>query len=114
MTNAQGVQEAKQRFSEVIPAADSSEHQIVTRRGEKVAVAFGIAEYPQLRDEARSFMEYMRADTSADADFECGHQGLPRDVDLVGIAFLQDISRQAAAALCQLLLKYPCSPPDAT
>jgi prevent-host-death family protein len=77
------VQEAKQRFSEVLRAAQSGEPQIVTKHGEEVAVVIDIAEYRRLRGESMTFMEYLRADASADADFETERApDLPRDVDL--------------------------------
>jgi len=44
------VQEAKQRFSEVLRAAES-EPQIVTKHGEEIAVVIDIAEYRRLRGE---------------------------------------------------------------
>jgi len=52
------VQEAKQRFSEVIRAAEAGEPQIVTKHGEEVAVVIDIAEYRRLRGGA-SLMEYL-------------------------------------------------------
>jgi len=77
------VQEAKQRFSEVLRAAESGEPQIVTKHGEEVAVVIDIAEYRRLRGESVSFMAYLRADPAADADFEIERQSeLPREIDL--------------------------------
>jgi prevent-host-death family protein len=77
------VQEAKQRFSEVLRAAESGEPQIVTKHGEEVAVLIDIAEYRRLRGESMTLMEYLRVDASAEADFEVERaRDLPRDVDL--------------------------------
>jgi prevent-host-death family protein len=79
------VQEAKQRFSEVLRAAVSGEPQIVTKHGEEVAVVMDIAEYRRLRGESMTFMEYLRAEPSADESFEVRRAGdLPRGVDLAG------------------------------
>jgi prevent-host-death family protein len=79
------VQEAKQRFSEVLRAAESGEPQIVTKHGEEVAVLIDIAEYRRLRGESVSFMEYLRVAPSADADFEIERgDDLSRDIDLAG------------------------------
>jgi prevent-host-death family protein len=79
------VQEAKQRFSEVLRAAESGEPQIVTRHGEEVAVVIDIAEYRRLRGESMTFMEYLRAEPSVDEDFEIERaRDLPRSVDLAG------------------------------
>ncbi len=79
------VQEAKQRFSEVLRAAESGEPQIVTKHGEEVAVVIGIAEYRRLRGAAVSFMDYLRVAPTADDDLEFERRrDLPRDTDLAG------------------------------
>jgi prevent-host-death family protein len=78
------VQEAKQRFSEVLRAAES-EPQIVTKHGEEVAVVIDIAEYRRLRGESVSFMDYLRAEPFVDIDLEIERgSDLPRDIDLAG------------------------------
>ena len=77
------VQEAKQRFSEVLRAAEAGEPQIVTKHGEEVAVVIDIAEYRRLRGEPVSFMQYLRAEPSADEDFVIERRpDLPREIDL--------------------------------
>jgi prevent-host-death family protein len=43
------VQEAKQRFSELLRAAQSDGPQIVTRHGEEIAVVIDIADFHRLR-----------------------------------------------------------------
>jgi prevent-host-death family protein len=79
------VQEAKQRFSEVLRAAESGEPQIVTKHGEEVAVVIDIAEYRRLHGEQLSFMSYLRAEPFTDAGFEIERQrDLPREIDLAG------------------------------
>jgi len=81
------VQEAKQRFSEVLRAAEAGEPQIVTKHGEEVAVVIDIAEYRRLRGEQVELMEYLRADPVDDVDLDDEidrPRELPRDVDLVG------------------------------
>jgi len=79
------VQEAKQRFSEVLRAAKSGEPQIVTRHGEEVAVIIDIAEYRRLRGESVGFMDYLRAAPHADMDLDVERaRDLPRDIDLAG------------------------------
>jgi prevent-host-death family protein len=79
------VQEAKQRFSEVLRAAESGEAQIVTKHGEEVAVIIDIAEYRRLRGESTSFMDYLRAEPAADEDFEVERRReAPREIDLAG------------------------------
>ncbi len=79
------VQEAKQRFSEVLRAAEAGEPQIVTKHGEAVAVVIDIAEYRRLRGESLSFMDYLRADPSLDGDLPVERQpDQPREIDLAG------------------------------
>jgi prevent-host-death family protein len=78
------VQEAKQRFSEVLRAAES-EPQIVTKHGEEVAVVIDIAEYRRLRGEKMSFIEYLAGGPKVDVDLDAvidRSKELPRDVEL--------------------------------
>ncbi len=80
------VQEAKQRFSEVLRAAES-EPQIVTKHGEEVAVVIDIAEYRRLRGENPSLMEHLRAEPFIDFDLDAlidRSKELPRETDLAG------------------------------
>ena len=81
------VQEAKQRFSEVLRAAATGEPQIVTRHGEEIAVVMDMAEYRRLRGEGErmSFLEFLmkRPEVGLDADFEIERSREPmREVDL--------------------------------
>jgi len=77
------VQEAKQRFSEVLRAAESGEPQIVTRHGEEVAVLIDIAQYHHLKGQSVGFMEYLRSEPLLDADLEIERPAdPPRTVDL--------------------------------
>jgi prevent-host-death family protein len=79
------VQEAKQRFSEVLRAAESGEPQIVTKHGEEVAVVIDIAEYRRLRGESMNFMEYLRAAPLVDADLDIERRSeQPPTIDLAG------------------------------
>lgn len=79
------VQEAKQRFSEVLRAAESGEPQIVTKHGEEVAVVIDIAEYRRLRGESVGFMEYLRAGPLVDEELPIERQqDEPREIDLAG------------------------------
>ena len=77
------VQEAKQRFSEVLRAAEAGDPQIVTKHGAEIAVILDIAEYHRLRGWSISLMDYLHADPSIDDDLEIEpRRDLPRDVDL--------------------------------
>jgi prevent-host-death family protein len=64
------MQEAKQRFSEVLRAAEAGEPQIVTKHGAEVAVVMDIAEYRRLRGEQVGLMEYLRVDPLGDVDLD--------------------------------------------
>ncbi|WP_433377743.1 type II toxin-antitoxin system Phd/YefM family antitoxin [Actinoplanes sp. CA-142083] len=71
------VQEAKQRFSELLRAAATGKPQIVTRHGEEIAVVMNMAEYRRLRggDERMTLTEYL---LMRPADGE----GLPDDFEI--------------------------------
>jgi prevent-host-death family protein len=78
------VQEAKQRFSEVLRAAES-EPQIVTKHGQEVAVIIDIAEYRRLRGEKMRFIDYLRAGPKIDYDLVeliDRPREYPREIDL--------------------------------
>ncbi|WP_020392558.1 type II toxin-antitoxin system Phd/YefM family antitoxin [Kribbella catacumbae] len=55
------VQEAKQRFSEVLRAVESDGPQAITRHGEKVAVVIDIAEYRRLTGGNHDFAAHLMA-----------------------------------------------------
>ncbi|TML31911.1 MAG: type II toxin-antitoxin system Phd/YefM family antitoxin [Actinobacteria bacterium] len=77
------VQEAKQRFSEVLRAAENGEPQIVTRHGEEIAVVIDIREFRRLRGQSMSLMEYLRFAPYLDAELDIDRRREPpRDVDL--------------------------------
>lgn len=52
------LQDAKQRFSELIRSVQTEGPQIVTRHGEEVAVVIDIAEYRQMRG-GENFKEFL-------------------------------------------------------
>lgn len=55
------LQEAKQRFSELIRAVRTDGPQFVTRHGDQVAVVLDIAEYRRLRGEEDDFKSFLSA-----------------------------------------------------
>lgn len=55
------IQEAKQRFSEVLRAVQKEGAQTITRHGEEVAVLVDIAEYRRLTGRTRDFVEHLLA-----------------------------------------------------
>jgi prevent-host-death family protein len=78
------LQEAKQRFSELLRAVEAGEPQIVTRHGQEIAVVVDIAEYHRLRGESISFMSYLRSEP-VDLDLDVERRAdPPREVDLAG------------------------------
>jgi prevent-host-death family protein len=61
------LQEAKQRFSEVVRAAQAEGVQFVTRHGEEVAVVLDIAEYRRMAGVDADFKDYLRSAPDFDA-----------------------------------------------
>ncbi|PXX70655.1 prevent-host-death family protein [Nocardia tenerifensis] len=85
------VQEAKQRFSEVLRAAESNGPQTITRHGDAVAVVIDIDEYRRLMRPDISFVDHLLVkfsglgDEVADVLDEVERErelSRPREVDL--------------------------------
>jgi prevent-host-death family protein len=75
------VQDAKQRFSELIRTAHADGPQVVTRHGEEIAVVIGAAEYRRLKGETAEFKDYLRSGPGFD-DLDLDRTGeLPRSID---------------------------------
>lgn len=75
------VQDAKQRFSELIRTAHVDGPQVVTRHGEEIAVMIDIAEYRRLKGETAEFKDYLRSGPGFD-DLDLDRAGeLPRSID---------------------------------
>lgn len=55
------LQDAKQRFSELIRSVQTDGPQFVTRHGEEVAVVIDIAEYRRLRGGEEDFKDFLRS-----------------------------------------------------
>ena len=55
------IQEAKQRFSELLRVAHVEGPQFVTRHGREVAVVIDIADYRHLKGEVADFKDYLLA-----------------------------------------------------
>ncbi|MGA5760127.1 type II toxin-antitoxin system Phd/YefM family antitoxin [Nonomuraea bangladeshensis] len=76
------VQEAKQRFCEVVRRAVSEGPQVVTRHGEEVAVVIDIGEYRRLRGETPDFRKFLLEEPAWDDDLEIPrNRDLPREMD---------------------------------
>jgi prevent-host-death family protein len=75
------LQEAKQRFSELIRSVETEGPQVITRHGEEVAVVVGIGEYRRLRGGAADFKAFLRS--APDVDLEISRPAGPaRVIDL--------------------------------
>jgi prevent-host-death family protein len=61
MTRLWQLQEAKNKLSEVVDEAQSGEPQIITRRGEEVAVVLSYSEYARLRRPKQDLVAFFRA-----------------------------------------------------
>ena len=73
------VQEAKQRFSEVLRKAESDGPQFITRHGEEVAVIIEATEFHKLANDTADFKEFLTAGPSFD-DLDLSRSGdRPRD-----------------------------------
>jgi prevent-host-death family protein len=64
------IQEAKQRFSEVIRAVTQEGPQIITRHGEEVAVIIDMAEYHRLAHPAVNLTEILLGGPKLDDDID--------------------------------------------
>jgi antitoxin Phd len=78
------VQEAKQRFSEVLRRAHDDGPQIVTRHGQDIAVIIDIEEYRRLRGHEKSdFIDFLMAGPPFPDDIGVRRSDdLPREIDL--------------------------------
>jgi len=76
------LQEAKQRFSEVVREAEANGPQIVTRHGHEVVVVLSADEYRRLQAGRPDFKEFLLAAPDLeDLDIR-RNRDLPRDIDL--------------------------------
>jgi prevent-host-death family protein len=75
------VQEAKQRFSELIRTVQADGPQIVTRHGQEIVVIIDIADFHRLTGEIVDFKDYLRSGPGFD-DLDLSRTGeRPRDID---------------------------------
>ena len=69
------LQEAKQRFSELIRSVEADGPQFVTRHGQEVAVVVSVAEYRHLRNTGPDFKEFLQS--APDVDLEISRSSQP-------------------------------------
>ena len=77
------LQEAKNRFSEVVNKALEEGPQTVTRHGEEVVVILSKAEYARLLQSKISLLDFFRQSPLVGIDLDLERdQSLPRDIEL--------------------------------
>ncbi len=77
------LQEAKNRFSEVVKKAIEEGPQTVTRHGEEVVVVLSKAEYCRLLKSQTSLLDFFRQSPLVGIDLDLERdESLPRDIDL--------------------------------
>jgi antitoxin Phd len=77
------VQEAKQRFSELVQKAIDEGPQVVTRRGEEAVVVLGIDEYRRLTGRVPDFKEFLLSGPDiTELQLDRNERDFPRDVEL--------------------------------
>ncbi len=77
------LQEAKNRFSEVINKALGEGPQIVTRHGEEIVVILSKAEYKRLLKSRTGLLDFFRRSPLVGIELDLKRdQSLPRDIDL--------------------------------
>ena len=78
-----GLQDAKNRFSEVVDKALTEGPQVVTRRGQEVVVVIAKDELAKLRKSRPSLVEFFRKSPLVGVDLNLDHdRSLPRDIRL--------------------------------
>lgn len=75
------VQEAKQRFSELLRAVEAEGPQIVTRHGREIAVVIDVAEFHRLHESRPDFKDYLRSGPEFDDLDLTRTDEQPRDID---------------------------------
>ena len=77
------LQEAKNRFSEVVNKAIEEGPQTVTRHGEEIVIILSKAEYNRLVKSQTSLLEFFRQSPLVGIELELERDSsLPRDIDL--------------------------------
>jgi prevent-host-death family protein len=78
-----GLQDAKNRFSEVVDKALTEGPQTVTRRGQEVVVVIAKDELARLRKSRPGLVEFFRKSPLVGVDLNLNHdRSLPRDIRL--------------------------------
>lgn len=78
MSQAWQLQEAKNRFSEVVEDALNDGPQIITRRGVEAVVVLSYAEYRRLQASQMSLSEFFRQSPLVDAELDLSRDTSPQ------------------------------------
>ncbi|OGJ91637.1 MAG: prevent-host-death protein [Candidatus Raymondbacteria bacterium RifOxyC12_full_50_8] len=81
MNSAWQLQEAKNKFSEVVEQALNNGPQQITRHGRKTAVVLSFGEYQKIRGQKGTITDFFRNCPVHDIAFERAHD-YPRQVEL--------------------------------
>ena len=77
------LQEAKNRFSEVVDEALTHGPQTVTRHGREVVVVLSIEDYRRMNPPKNTLLEFLQVSTLAAVELDITRsKELPRDIDL--------------------------------
>lgn len=77
------LQEAKNKFSQVVNEALEGSPQVVTRRGEEVVVILSTEEYGRLKKSQTGLVEFFRSSPLAEVDLDLDRdQSYPREVEV--------------------------------
>lgn len=83
MNNTWQLQEAKNRFSEVVKRAIHERHQVITLHGVPEVVVLSMKEYSQLRRTPESLVDFLKQSPLQGLDLDLSRdQSLPREVNL--------------------------------
>lgn len=75
------VQEAKNKFSEVIERASHGDPQVITKHGTEVAVVISIDQFKSLKARSQSLVEFLLESPLSGSDIEVSRdRSLPRPV----------------------------------
>ena len=76
------VKEAKDRFSEVIKAAENGQPQIIRLRDKEVAIVISIEDWKRCSGQAQNLVEVLRSSPLVGCDLDFSRQqDYPRDVE---------------------------------
>lgn len=75
------VQTAKQRFSELVRAAETGSPQFISRHGRQVAVVMDIVTYQAAQDDKPSFLDFLRSGPGMD-DLEIPERVIETERDI--------------------------------